>query len=146
MTTFQIPEGKVVDRIELEAGESTATINIIYKEDKPEEKKRVAVLIATNRPTDIYLSNLTGELVVCGRADKPDPKYYVPMEKAEAGAFVVLPKNDVMAKLTALAVVLWQLSDSVPLKAMTQEQQQLNKQLGDCFTALSELIHYSGSK
>lgn len=31
-------------------------------------------------------------------------------------------------------------------KAMTQEQKQLNKQLYDCFPALSELIPYSGSK
>lgn len=35
MTTFKIPDGKVVDRIELEAGEGKATINIIYKEEKP---------------------------------------------------------------------------------------------------------------
>jgi len=35
MTTFKIPEGKVVDRIELDAGEGKATINIIYKEEKP---------------------------------------------------------------------------------------------------------------
>lgn len=111
MTTFQIPEGKVVDRIELDAGEGKAMINVIYKEDKPEEKKRVAVLIETNRPTGIYLSNLTGELVVCGRADKPDPKYYVPMEKAEAGEFVVLPTKALDEILVAVANEINELCD-----------------------------------
>ena len=48
MTTFQIPEGKVVDRIELEAGEGKATLNIIYKEDRPKRKKPVAVLCETD--------------------------------------------------------------------------------------------------
>lgn len=44
MTTFQIPEGKVVDRIELEAGEGKATLNIIYKEALRELSELCAIL------------------------------------------------------------------------------------------------------
>lgn len=102
MTTFQIPEGKIVDRIEFEAGEGKATLNIIYKEEKPKEKKRVVVVCETKEPTCIHLSKLTGELVVCGRADKPDPSYYVPMKKAESGEFIVF-------SLDAYKEVKWEL-------------------------------------
>ena len=144
MTTFQIPEGKVVDRIELEAGEGSATLTIIYKEDKPKPKDTM-VLVETEADTWIYRNTATGNLVhIVGQLHNPEK--YIPLRQAEAGEFVVLPKNDVMAKLTALGAALSQLSDSVPLKAMPQEQKQVNKQLYDCFTALSELIPYSGSK
>jgi len=144
MTTFPIPEGKVVDRIELEAGDGMATLNVIYKEDKPKPKDTM-VLVETEADTWIYRDKTTGRLVhIVGHL--PTPENYIPLRQAEAGEFVVLPKTNVMAKLTALGAALGQLSDSVPLKAMTQEQKQLNKQLYDCFTALSELIPYSGSK
>lgn len=146
MTTFQIPEGKVVDRIELDAGEGKATIDIIYKEDRPKRNKPVAVLCETDKSTCLYRSRDTGKIVMFRPDITPDPANYVPVRSAKPGEFVVLPKNDVMAKLTALDAALWQLSDSVPLKAMTQEQKQLNKQVYDCFTDLSELISYSGSK
>lgn len=90
MTTFQIPEGKVVDRIELEAGESTATINIIYKEDKPKEKKRVIVLCETELPTCFYIGKGTGSLVF--REDGPiNSALFVPVVQAEDGEFVVVP-------------------------------------------------------
>lgn len=100
MTIFQIPEGKVVDSIEFKSGEKAAVLNLRYKEGKPEEKKRVAVLCETKEPTGIYLSNLTGELVVCGRADKPDPSYYVPMKKAESGEFVVIQQDSLRTAIT----------------------------------------------
>lgn len=113
MTTFKIPEGKVVDRIELDAEEGRATLNVIYKEEKPKEEKRVAVLCETKEPTGIYLSNLTGELVVCGRADKPDQTYYVPMKKAEPGEFVVVPAEVLDEILIELATEINELCDTL---------------------------------
>lgn len=113
MTTFKIPEGKVVDRIELDAGEGRATLNVIYKEEKPKEEKRVAVLCETKEPTGIYLSNLTGELVVCGLSERPDPTYYVPMAKAEAGEFVVLPTEALDEILVAVANEINELCDTL---------------------------------
>jgi len=44
MTTFQIPEGKIVDRIELEAGDGMATLNVIYKEALRELSELCAIL------------------------------------------------------------------------------------------------------
>ena len=113
MTTFQIPEGKVVDSIEFKSGEKAAVLNLRYKEDKPEEKKRVAVLCETKEPTGIYLSNLTGELVVCGRADKPDQTYYAPMKKAEPGEFVVVPAEILDEILIELSTEINELCDTL---------------------------------
>lgn len=90
MTTFPIPEGKIVDRIELEAGEGKATLNIIYKEEKPKEKKRVVVVCETDEPSCLYFSNLTGELTCMHPSAVPDPRYYVRMKQAESGEFVVV--------------------------------------------------------
>lgn len=93
MTTFQIPEGKVVDRIELEAGEGKATINIIYKEDTPKPKD-VMVLVETEAQTWIYRNRLTGNLVhIVGGPENQEN--YIPLRQADAGEFVVVPDKEV---------------------------------------------------
>lgn len=95
MKTFQIPEGKVVDRIELEAGEGDgmATINIIYKEEKPKPKD-VMVLVETEGETWLYRHKETGTLM---RIVDPlnHPENYIPLRQAEAGEFVVVPDKEV---------------------------------------------------
>ena len=91
MTTFQIPEGKIVDRIELEAGGGMATLNVIYKEDRPKRNKPVAVLCETDAHTCLY-QDKAAEKIVMFRPDhyKPDTARYVPVRSAKAGEFVVL--------------------------------------------------------
>ena len=89
MTTFKIPEGKVVDRIEFEDGEGKATINIIYKEDAPKIKDTM-VLVETEADTWIYRNKLTGNLVHIVGGPK-NQENYIPLRQAEAGEFVVLP-------------------------------------------------------
>lgn len=146
MTTFQIPEGKVVDRIEVEAGEGMATLNVIYKEEKPKRNKPVAVLCETDKYTCLYHDKVKRKIVMFVPGVIPDPARYVPVRSAKADEFVVLAKNDVMDKLASLDKLLWTLSDSVPLCDMTQEQKHLNKKIYDCFTELTNLIHGTGQQ
>lgn len=87
MTTFQIPEGKVVDRIEFEDGE---TINIVYKEDKPKKNKPVAVLCETDAHTCLYRDKSAEKIVMFRPDHKPNPAHYVPVRSARSGEFVVL--------------------------------------------------------
>lgn len=100
MTIFTIPEGKVVDRIELETGEGKATLNIIYKEDKPKPKD-VMVLVETDEDTWIYRNKATGNLVhIVGTL--PQPENYTPLRQAEAGEFVVIRQDSLH---TAIAMM-----------------------------------------
>jgi len=112
MTTFQIPEGKVVDWIELEACEGKATLNIIYKEDRPKEKKRVVVVCETDEPSCLYFSNLTGELTCMMPSAVPDPRYYVRMKQSESGEFVVLPSKVLDELLVEVATEINEVCDT----------------------------------
>jgi len=103
MTTFQIPEGKVVDRIELEAGEGKATLNIIYKEDNPKPKDMM-VLVETEADPWIYRNKSTGNLVqIVGHL--PTPENYIPLRQAEEGEFVVFRQDAHSAAMQDLIVI-----------------------------------------
>ncbi len=94
MTTFQISKGKVVDRIELEEGGGKVTINVIYKEDEPNKKKPIAVLCETNEPTTIYYHiQLRRPVNLFYPVEEQHKHLFVPVLPAEAGEFVVIPKE-----------------------------------------------------
>ena len=110
MTIFTIPEGKVVDRIELAAGDGMATLNVIYKEDRPKKNKPVAVLCETDAHTCLYRDKRT-EKIVMFRPDhyKPDTARYVPVRSAKAGEFVVLSHDacqEALRELSELCAIL----------------------------------------
>lgn len=103
MTTFPIPKGKIVDRIEVDAGEGEATINIIYKEDNPKPKDMV-VLVETEADTWIYRNKSTGNLVhIVGPL--PKPENHIPLRQAEAGEFVVFRQDSHSAAMQDLIVI-----------------------------------------
>lgn len=103
MTTFKIPEGKVVDRIEVEAGEGEATINIIYKEDKPKKSTPVAVLCETDKYTCLYHDKVKRKIVMFVPGVIPDPARYVPVRSARSGEFVVLSHDAYKESLRELS-------------------------------------------
>lgn len=103
MTTFQIPEGKIVDRIELEAGGGMATLNVIYKEDRPKRNKPVAVLCETDAHTCLYQDKAAEKIVMFRPDHKPNPAHYVPVRSAKAGEFVVLSHDAYKESLRELS-------------------------------------------
>lgn len=110
MTTFQIPEGKVVDSIEFKSGEKAAVLNIRYKEDKPKPKDTM-VLVETEASTWLYRNKATGNLVhMVGGPDHAEN--YVPLRQAEAGEFVVLPAEALDEILVAIANEINELCDT----------------------------------
>lgn len=106
MTTFSIPEGKVVDRIEFEDG---AMINIIYKEDRPKKNKPVAVLCETDAHTCLYRDKAAEKIVMFRPDHKPNTERYVPVRSAKAGEFVVLSHDayqEALRELSELCAIL----------------------------------------
>ncbi len=97
MTTFKIPEGKVVDRIELDAGEGKATINIIYKEDRTAKPRSPLILVEAGlEDAWICLDKETGKLThLTLPITQKDLEWCVPMRQAEACEFVVVPDKEV---------------------------------------------------
>lgn len=110
MTTFQIPEGKVVDSIEFKSEEKAAVLNIRYKEDRPEEKKRVIVLCETNQPTTLYYHTKYKRLVeVFYRVKEEHTHLYIPVANENADEFVVIQEEvykESLQELSELCAIL----------------------------------------
>lgn len=100
MTTFQIPEGKVVDRIELAAGEGKATINIIYKEDRPKEKTKAFAVVSTDQPTCVYLDMSENKLTT--NFPNFSARDYIPVKLADANEFVIIPRDSLFVAMSQL--------------------------------------------
>lgn len=109
MTTFSIPEGKVVDRIEFEDG---AMINIIYKEDRPKKNKPVAVLCETDAHTCLYHDSAKRKVVMFMPGVRPDAARYVPVRSAKEGEFAIIPAEVVDKILLELATEINEVCDT----------------------------------